>query len=469
MEEPDGFATPTLVVGFSLGSSILWAEDADVTRVFDIAASAGVDSVRVDVSWTFTEPFDGDFDWRPMDRIVEHASARGLRILATITNTPQWAGAVDKHTAHPRSAQRYGTFAGVVADRYRGTITQYEIWNEPNGKLFFEPLPDPALYTAMLIAAYRAIKAADPEAFVVAGALGATDTSDINIAPVEFLEAMYDAGAQGHFDALSYHPYDYISPLANGTLFENSPMRQMITMHALMTSRGDGAVPIWITEYGSPTSAVDEQRAAELITESVQQWQEVAFHGPFFVYTVRDGDTGSSDPEDNFGVVHSDFSPKPALPALTALMSARIPLRPKAEYFQLNADPNLGSAVSPVYRIGDGLGQEFEHGSRFVSQSEFTTSPPAVAAAARAVQRVPYGLFANGMQELRSEGGLRVFSRPDVGTHVVAGAILEAWDSTVGFPVTGEHTDPVTGRTVVDFEYGRIAWSPGFPAEIVRR
>lgn len=468
-EKPVPVARPMHPVGFSLGSSALWADDADLVRIFDTVVKSGVDSVRIDVSWTFTEPFEGSFDWQPTDRLVEYATARGLTVLATITNTPAWAGAVDKHTARPLSAERYGKFAGLVADRYRGTISHYEIWNEPNGKLFFEPAPDPNIYAQMLIDAHREIKAADPAAVVVAGALGSTDTSDINIAPLEFLEAMYAAGAQGSFDILSYHPYDYLSPLANGTLYESSPMRQMIAMHAYMTSRGDGHKPIWITEYGFPTTDVDEQLAADLLTESLQQWQEVGFHGSFYVYTVRDGDTESSDPEDSFGVVRSDYSPKLALPALTALMSAGIPTRPDAEYFRSNEDPKLGAPVSPVYRIGEGLGQEFELGSRFVSRGEFTSSPAPVAAAARKLQCVPYGMFINGMQNLRSDGILRVFSRPDTGTHVVSGSILEAWDITLGFPVTDEYTDPDTARTGMDFEFGTILWSPGVPAEVRRK
>ena len=153
----------------------------------------------------------------------------------------------------------------------------------------------------MLRSAYRTIKDIDPGAVVIGGVLGPTPTNEVAINAVEFLGRMYAAGAQGNFDALSYHPYDYQNPLAVGTLYENSPMRQMIAMHALMARAGDRDKKIWITEYGAPTTDIDENTQAALLSASLREWREVSFAGPFYVHTVRDIDSTSPNPEDHFG------------------------------------------------------------------------------------------------------------------------------------------------------------------------
>jgi aryl-phospho-beta-D-glucosidase BglC (GH1 family) len=57
-----------------------------------------------------------------------------------------------------------------VAARYKPDgVTTFEIWNEPNNASFWQPRPNPAAYTADLIAAYAAIKKASPSAFVISG------------------------------------------------------------------------------------------------------------------------------------------------------------------------------------------------------------------------------------------------------------------------------------------------------------
>ena len=110
----------------------------------------------------------------------------------------------------PRPPAAFGVFAGKVAEHFRGKVSAYEIWNEPNGAAFFAPAPDPAGYTDLLKAAYPSIKAADPSALVVTGGLGAVvDYTTIAMDPVKFVSGMYAAGAKDFFDALAYHPYQY--------------------------------------------------------------------------------------------------------------------------------------------------------------------------------------------------------------------------------------------------------------------
>jgi hypothetical protein len=61
---------------------------------------------------------------------------------------------------------------------------------------------------------------------------------------------MYDAGVQGTFDALAVHPYTLTqSPDATGDRY-HSFTAILDDMRATLTARGDGGIPLWITEFG---------------------------------------------------------------------------------------------------------------------------------------------------------------------------------------------------------------------------
>ena len=124
--------------------------------------------------------------------------------VVTPLQVPGWANGNAGDWWPPTNMQDYADFMAFLAARYKGRPNTYwEIWNEPNDQTFWKTSTghnDPAGYTHMVLAAYSAIKAVDPAQTVLAGAIVFNDQP--------FLAGMYTAGVQGHFDALSIHPYD---------------------------------------------------------------------------------------------------------------------------------------------------------------------------------------------------------------------------------------------------------------------
>jgi len=49
------------------------------------------------------------------------------------------------------------------------------------------------------------------------------------------------------------------------------------------------------------------------------KWRTLPYAGPAYVYTTRDRNTGSGNPDDTFGLYRSDWTPKPAQAAVAAL------------------------------------------------------------------------------------------------------------------------------------------------------
>lgn len=290
--------------------------DADLNRQLDLMVSIGVTSLRIDVPWVAVQPTRfGGYDWSKADRVINAAAARGIGVLGILGQPPAWAVAsgTPELSGRPASATAFAQYARAVATRYRGKISAYEIWNEPNMLSFYKPHPDPVGYTALLRAAYPAIKAADRNAIVVGGVLAAAVDTAYSVDPVTFVQRMYTAGAKPYFDALSYHPYQHGLKFSEGGPWVDAPLNQGLRIRQLMIDYGDAGKKIWASEYGVPTALQDEATQAAFIADLISTWRTVDFTGPMFVYTMRDRLTGSTDPEDTFGIFRSDWTAKLAV------------------------------------------------------------------------------------------------------------------------------------------------------------
>lgn len=308
---------------FGVADSELYnLNQADLVAQLSEIRDLGVTDLRLGVPWLYIQPTATTYDWAQMDNVINTAHSMGFTITAAITGTPAWDGPVISGAPDPTA---YANFAAEVAERYSGEISSYEIWNEPNGVIFYSPVSAES-YTSVLQAAYTAIKEVDPDAIVLAGALGATTTiAGLSVSPQEFLEQMYASGAHGYFDAVSYHPYHYTLPFSAGLGVTNSPLDQVLALNAIMAANGDGALKIWATEYGHPTTpvfGVSETVQASFLEDFLIAWSKLPFAGPAFVYSAQDVATGMLNHEANFGLFTDDGTPKPAAEVLANLIAA---------------------------------------------------------------------------------------------------------------------------------------------------
>jgi polysaccharide biosynthesis protein PslG len=290
--------------------------------------------LRFDVKWSVIQPSGPQsFVWSRYDSLVDAANSRGLKVLGTLAYAPTWAQSSEcagSFMCKPRDAEEYGRWAAASVAHFRGRVSNWEIWNEPNISGFFQPRPDVALYTAMVRAAYPKIKAADPQAFVLAGATAPAANDAQRIDEVSFLQGVYANGGRGFFDAWSHHPYTHPNP--PGNVHQDSAWYQMYgsspNMRSVMTAQGDGAKQIWATEYGPPTSgtpgAVSEAMQAQTVADAYRLWRGYTWAGPLFWYCDRDLDPLGASTESwrYFGLLRYDLSRKPAWDAYRVSASA---------------------------------------------------------------------------------------------------------------------------------------------------
>jgi hypothetical protein len=145
-------------------------------------------------------------------------------------------------------------------------------------------------------------------------------TGSGNFAPIDFLTAMYAAGAQPYMDAVGHHPY--AQPASPGVYETWSAWSQMNdtspSLRSVMVSNGDTAKPIWATECGAFTGTSTNfdstaQQATD-VGDALSLWKAATYpKGPIFVYQHRDEANNAGNQGDNWGLYEYDgVTAKPA-------------------------------------------------------------------------------------------------------------------------------------------------------------
>ncbi len=199
--------------------------------------------------------------------------------------------------------------------RAQPQVRHWEIWNEPPN---FSTNTSPAAYARLVEVAYRTIKSVDQGLEV---GLAAKSTY------LSFLADALDAGAAGHYDFVTLHPYERLSALFDGwdqNFFDIvSQTRAMLAVH----DPGRQGVPIDFTEMGSPAAALDGPRPGSHRTPGdqadvlVKAYTLAIAQGVrrAYWYDVWDGDAPAG--EQPFGLIDEDGRPRPSFDALKNLIT----------------------------------------------------------------------------------------------------------------------------------------------------
>ena len=349
-----------LAGGIGLSSHLPWGDDPDdvAGREFEVAqwAELGVGVVRRDLYWSNIEPQQGAFEFASADRVVDAADSVGAEPLGLLLYGNDWATeGTDDTMTPPDDPAAFGAYSAAVAERYRGRIRRYEVWNEPNvGMRFWKPVEDPDAYGALLIEAADRVHEVDPDAKVAYGGLFHPDLL-VNTPGPEFLQQTFDAHPDlaDHLDAVAFHPYRY--PFTAPETEEGgqpSLVTDVCGMWDLLAEQGAPDLRLWITEMGWHT-------ARNALVEGVSEADQAAFLARgsllslaqgsemFLWYTFRDSGTDSADQEDMFGLYTHDADPTVDPPAepkeaaaafatLTAVLGDHDRIEDRSELFGLD-------------------------------------------------------------------------------------------------------------------------------------
>lgn len=283
----------------------------EMKKAAQMAKDIGVKWSREEFSWGIIQPEEGKWDYSRYDSAVETAYANGISLFGLLDYCATWATTAPEGAEKPwfwlPRLEPWQNYVRTTVNRYKEKIKHWEIWNEPNISVFWQPQPNPDEYFSLLQASYTTIKQVDPSAKVIGICSAGTD--------MNFIEAVLNKGGGKYMDIISVHPYRWPStPEETGFLGEMQRLRALLQRYGLN-------IPIWITEVGWPThnGGVPEDVQARMLVRTYIIAIGSKLVDKVFWYDYRDDGTDPADPEQNFGIIKRDFTPKKAYNAFKAM------------------------------------------------------------------------------------------------------------------------------------------------------
>jgi polysaccharide biosynthesis protein PslG len=200
-------------------SSSPWAIEPGTLRedILLRAAELGVKWVRLSASWAAIERERGRYDWTETERAFAVALDNGITPLVTLkggnrlyspASSPIGREGADElfgrrtapPTSSPAAMAAWLRFVEATVVHYKGRITHWEIWNEPNNAGYWGAAPNVDDYGRLLRETAAVIKRIDPGAKIAAGATA-------GLVP-NFTKGFLGAGLQrGQIDIVTFHSY----------------------------------------------------------------------------------------------------------------------------------------------------------------------------------------------------------------------------------------------------------------------
>jgi polysaccharide biosynthesis protein PslG len=307
-------------------------EDWKREKTVSMMADAGIGWMKQQFPWSEIEPKPGRYwddkynqnSWDKYDRIVALAEQYGIRVIARLDNTPDWArGPNTTQQTPPTNPDDFADFVAAFVAHYKGRVQYLQIWNEPNLKVEWGGKLDAAAYVDLLHRAYVRAKEVDPNIVILSAPLAQTlETGDRGLNELDFMQQMYNAGLASNCDIVMANGYGFDQPPDALPDPNKLNLRRVELLRQVMERNGDGLKPIWLNEYGwnasppdipadrDPWSRVTAEQQAAYTVEGIrymrQHWPWVGVINIWYFRQV--GDIPTNTGEYYFRMVDPEFT-----------------------------------------------------------------------------------------------------------------------------------------------------------------
>lgn len=211
---------------------------------YDLAAATGAQLVRTQSGWIRCETERGvySFDW--LDEIVDSLISRGMKPWFNVGyGHPMYMKDIKSTAAvgcvpfyfGDEALDAWKSYVKAMAEHFRGRVTHFEIWNEPDlGAFWYPKRPDPVKYAELISLTGSIIRSVIPDA-KIGGCCSQSRP--------EYLYALFSALKPEEIDFFCPHNYDRYP--------ERSVRTQRIRLLRLMLDElGFDNTVLWMGECG---------------------------------------------------------------------------------------------------------------------------------------------------------------------------------------------------------------------------
>lgn len=119
----------------AFGVGTHWSE----AKYWPILKKAGVQWIRIDLSWYHFENSPGQFGNTSVDQALRTADSLGLKVVGILGYCPTWAasGPDNKFAPQEQFFPQWLAYLDSTVSRYQNQVDAWEIWNEPDHDAFF--------------------------------------------------------------------------------------------------------------------------------------------------------------------------------------------------------------------------------------------------------------------------------------------------------------------------------------------
>ena len=291
--------------------------EEDQEELFAHLQDLGLGWVKVQISWKLYEPYAGEYHeerFAELDQFVDTAVSHDINVILSVSKAPEWSRPTTELDGPPNDFALYHQFMAYLANRYRGKVDAYELWNEPNLQREWNGFPlSGADFVQLLQQGATGVRAHDAEVTLVAGAPAVTGIDDrVNaIADRTFLREMLAAGVNDFVDAIGVHPYGFANP-PDSNVTNPDPSTPSHNNHPtfffadtladyrqILTASGSD-LPLWATEFGwgSFDGFLDDAgnsigaMSSVAYMNDVTEWQQAEYTARAFEMAQSDNKVG---------------------------------------------------------------------------------------------------------------------------------------------------------------------------------
>ena len=266
---------------------------------------AGFNWARERIRWSEVQPERETLHWGRYDTSADAAAENQIQVYQIFHDTPGWAREDPNYRRIADDLRDVYRFAREAASHFRGRVQAWEVWNEPDIKVF--GLDPGDAFAAHTKAAALGFRAGDPDTLVLMPSLAH--------GPGKFAEQLFTNGAIAYCDLYNYHIYAPPSAYAE----------RAQAHFELMARYGYAGMTTWLTEAGirlehtsdEQLTSDDQLRQAEFVPKSYVASLASGVDKHFFFVFPHYLENGIE-----FGVLREDLTPYPGYVALATLTYA---------------------------------------------------------------------------------------------------------------------------------------------------